>query len=72
MNYACRPHTSAVLIGTVAALVVAGAVLTAVAGVLVRQRFGVSPVTLLRMAFVSLAQLDPRLAACPIIVMGDD
>ena len=65
MDHAYRPHT-------IAALVLAGAVLTALAGAILRQRLGVSPATLLRMAFASAAQLDPRMAACPIIIMGDD
>ena len=69
MEHAYRPHTNAVLI---AALILAGAVLTAIAGAILRQRLGVSPATLLRMALASAAQLDPRLGACPVIIMGDD
>jgi hypothetical protein len=72
MDHVHRPHTNAVLITAIAALTLAGAVLTAVANTLVRQRYGVSPAALLRMALASAAHLDPRLAACPIIVMGDD
>jgi uncharacterized membrane protein YoaK (UPF0700 family) len=72
MDHAYRPHTNVISIAAIAALALAGAVLTVLVNTLVRQRFGVSPAILLRMALASAAHLDPRLAACPIIIMGDE
>jgi hypothetical protein len=63
MNHAYRLPVSAVL---------AAAILATLAGMLMRQYFGVSPAALLRMAFAAAAHFDPRLAACPLVIVGND
>ena len=57
------------------AIVVAGVatfLLLAVATMAIRQILGLSPGMLLQLSFAAAAQFDPRLAACPLIIVGND
>jgi hypothetical protein len=72
MGHTYRPHANAILAAALVAVVVAVTMLAVVAGMLVRQRLGVSPAALLRMTFAAAAQMDPRLAACPLIIVGGE
>jgi len=57
------------------AIVVAGVatfLLLAVAAMAIRQILGLSPGMLLQLSFAAAAQFDPRLAACPLIIVGND
>jgi hypothetical protein len=72
MDYAYRPRTTAIAVTGAAVVIMLTAVILAVATAVLRHRFGISPALLLRTLSATAAQFDPRLAACPLIVVGGD